>query len=274
MWSYAECASSARKKICQVDNSPWIAAEALRLARKGLPVFPCGPDKRPLTPNGFKDASTDPDIVHEWGARMPDALIGVPAGPRFVVIDLDLQHEDAQAWLDKYRNVIPLTRTHATRSGGKHLLFAPNDKVKCTAGKLCRGVDTRGHGGYIVWWPAHGFEVLHRDVLAPVPDWVVEALNPKPRPMERSSAYGITTSRICVNAPTSASLRGALRVLAGAKEGERNHALFWTACRMGEAIAAGIVNEQQALDLLTITGRQVGLSDHEIRATARSGFRR
>src|SRR5262249_61922978 len=77
----------------------------------------------------------------------------------------------------------------------------------------------------------------------------------------------------CVNAPTSVALRGALRVLAGAEEGERNHALYWTACRMGEAVRAGAINEQQALDLLTLVGRQVGLLDREIFITARSGIK-
>jgi hypothetical protein len=247
-----------RKDICR-----W--TEALKLAQSGIPVFICGADKKPLTANGFKDATINPDIIHEWWVRCPDALIGVPTGPRFVVIDLDLQHEDAQQWLEHNRPRLPLTRTHATRSGGKHLLFAPNDKMKCTASKLGPHIDTRGHGGYIIWWPACGLEVLHRDALAPVPDWIIEALNPKPVP--------ITTSRICVNAPSAASLRGALRVLAGAKEGERNTALYWTACRMGEAVRAGTINEQQALDLLTSVGRQVGLLDREILITARSGIK-
>src|SRR5262249_3838688 len=102
-------------------------------------------------------------------------------------------------------------------------------------------------------------------ILAPVPEWIVDALNPAPRP--------ITASRICVSAPSAASLRGALRVLAGAREGERNHALYWTACRMGEAVRGGTITETQALDLLLITGRQVGLSDWEIRATAKSGLK-
>jgi Bifunctional DNA primase/polymerase, N-terminal len=257
MQVYSERVSCARQIICR-EQEKW--THALHLAHKGHAVFPCGEDKRPLTLSGFKDATTDPDVIHEWWVRCPDALIGVPTGPKFVVIDLDLQHEEAQAWLAENRHRLPLTRTHATRSGGKHLLFASNAKVKCSVSKICRGVDTRGLGGYIVWWPACGLEVLHGGVLAPVPGWIIAALNPKPRP--------ITASRICVNAPTAASLRGALNVLAGAKEGERNHALFWTACRMGEAIHAGTISEAQALDLLTLTGRQVGLSDHEIRSTA------
>jgi hypothetical protein len=147
-----------------------------------------------------------------------------------------------------------------------HLLFAPNDKVKCSASKLGPHVDTRGHGGYVVYWPACGLEVLHGSVLAPVPDWIVEALNPKPVP--------ITTTRISMMAPSpsAASIRGALNVLANAREGERNHALFWVSCRMGEAMRAGTITESQALNLLTSVGRQVGLLDHEIARTARSGI--
>jgi hypothetical protein len=37
--------------------------EALWWAEQGIPVFPTGEDKRPLTRNGHKDASTDPDVV-------------------------------------------------------------------------------------------------------------------------------------------------------------------------------------------------------------------
>jgi hypothetical protein len=37
--------------------------EALRLAARGLPVFPSGQNKRPLTPCGFKNASTDATAV-------------------------------------------------------------------------------------------------------------------------------------------------------------------------------------------------------------------
>jgi hypothetical protein len=254
-----------RKNIC-----PW--TEALKLAQRGIPVFPCGPDKRPLTPNGFKDASADPDIVHDWWVRCPDALIGVPAGPKFVVIDLDLQHADAQQWHADNRYRMALSRKHRTPSGGLHVLHAPHDGVKCSASKLGPHIDTRGHGGYIIWWPACGLEVLHRDVLAPVPEWIVDALNPKPRPM--AQGVGITASRICANSPSAASLRGALKVLAGAKEGERNHKLYWVACRIGEAVRRGTLTEPQALDLLTSVGRSVGLLDREILVTARSAFQR
>jgi Bifunctional DNA primase/polymerase, N-terminal len=254
-----------RQEIC---HSFWTVA--LRLAWQGFLVFPCGPDKRPLVLGGFKAASLDPDVVSEWWMQWPEALIGIPAGIKFVVLDVDLQHEEAQAWLDHNRYRLPLTRTHATRSGGKHYLFAPNDGVKCSASKIAPHVDSRGHGGYIVYWPACGLEVLHRDVLAPAPDWIIEALNPKPAPIIQGRG---SFSGIHANKPTAASIRGALGVLANASEGERNHALYWTACRMGEAIHAGTITEAQALDLLTITGRDVGLPEWEIIRTAQSGIK-
>src|SRR5262249_48249573 len=109
-----------------------LVTEALKLARRGISIFPCGADKRPLTANGYKDASCDAETVHLWWTEHPDALIGVPTGQKFVVLDLDLQHADAQQWLEDNRHRLPLTRTHRTRSGGMHWLFAPNDKVRCS----------------------------------------------------------------------------------------------------------------------------------------------
>src|SRR5262249_20372537 len=105
----------------------------------------------------------------------------------------------------------------------------------------------------------------HGDVLAPVPEWIIDALRPRPielRPRTWSPSP----------APSSASIRGVLRVLADAREGERNRALFWSACRMGEAVRAGTITESEAIDLLVSVGRQVGLLDREILRTARSGF--
>jgi len=242
---------------------PWV--EALELARRGIPVFPCDQrSKTPLVASGFKAATTDPDRVHEWWTQQPAALIGVPTGDNFVVIDVDLQHVEAVEWLENNRHRLPPTRTHATRSGGKHFLFAPHNKVRCSAGKLGRHVDTRGDGGYIIWWPAVGLEVLHGDVLAPVPDWIIEALNPKPAPI---------VTRFSTSTPTSGSIRGALRVLADARVGERNRALFWASCRMAEAVRSRTITESEALDLVLAVGRQVGLLDQEIIRTAKSGFK-
>ena len=128
---------------------------ALALAAKSVPVFPCrnlpgnADDKKPHTLHGFKDASTDPAIIAQWWRQWPDALIGVPTGDRFVVLDLDLaKHVEALKWYDDNRDRLPGTRIHVTRSGGRHLLFRPHPAIKNSTSKIERGVDTRGIGGY------------------------------------------------------------------------------------------------------------------------------
>ena len=43
-----------------IDVKPDAKLEKLNwYVKRGWPLFPCGPDKKPLTKNGFKDASLD-----------------------------------------------------------------------------------------------------------------------------------------------------------------------------------------------------------------------
>jgi Protein of unknown function (DUF3631)/Bifunctional DNA primase/polymerase, N-terminal len=191
---------------------------ALDLAARGLPVFPCGDDKRPLVAHGFKDASADAKLIDHWWGRWPHALIGVPTGIKFVVLDVDLQHVEAQEWYGRAN--LPTTRTHITRSGGRHVLFKPDDRVGCTAGKIWKHIDTRGRGGYIVWWPACGLEVMHGGALAEVPGFILRALeSPTPPPSAPP------TRRWQGNASGRAQrqINGIIRTIAGASQGERNH---------------------------------------------------
>jgi putative DNA primase/helicase len=73
-------------------------AAALGYARRGWPVFPCRPwpDKRPLSAHGFKDATTDEEVLRRWWSRWPNALIGTPTGLSFVAFDVDPRHGGAE----------------------------------------------------------------------------------------------------------------------------------------------------------------------------------
>jgi Bifunctional DNA primase/polymerase, N-terminal len=251
--------------------------EALELARNGVAVFPCinrpgdPSDKAPLTPHGFKDATCDPDIVHRWWTRWRNALVGVPAGVRFVAIDLDLRHEDAQRWYDQNRDRLPLTRTHVTRRSGRHLLFKPSSQVGCTVSKLGPHIDTRGLGGYVVWWPACGLELLHAGALAPVPSWVIEKLRSAP---VISIFAPPAQQQIHISAGQAKNkLDGIIRTIAFAQEGERNSRTFWGACRMAEMVRAKLLDRSAAISLVIEAASRNGLTRQEALRTAQSAFR-
>jgi putative DNA primase/helicase len=242
--------------------------ETLRLAAQGHRVFPCQDNKAPLTPNGFKDASSDPDTIGRWWTRWPNALIGVPTGEKFVVLDCDLQHTEAQYWY--LRANLPITRTHATRSGGRHLLFAPNDTVKCTAGKIHPHIDTRGRGGFIIWWLAFGFEALHADVLAEVPPFILRALE---RQRETALCYLAAPAQFDTPESSERKLEGVLRTIAQATEGTRNQVLYWGSCRLAEMTAIGLLSRDTAMALALSAASRSGLPRLEAMRTVKSAFR-
>jgi hypothetical protein len=248
--------------------------------RTGWHCFPCLANKAPACPRGFHAATNDPATLIDLWRRHPGPLVGVATGPRSGIVCLDIDCGEgksnaasARAWLAENKNRLPRSRRHETQSGGVHALFKHAPGFRCSTSLIALGVDTKGEaradkdGGYFIFWPAAGTQVLTDAPLAPAPHWLIGELNPRPKPI---SAFAAPKAEA---APCAASIRGALRVLAGAREGERNSALFWVSCRMGKAVRAGAITEIEALALLTSVGRQVGLSDREIVRTARGGLR-
>lgn len=145
------------------------------------------------------------------------------------------------------------------------MLFRPDPAIKCTSGKLHPHVDTRGLGGYCIWWPAEGLPVEHAALLADVPEWILEALRPKSLPAPEPT---------CGYDSAGAWLRGLVRVVAGASEGQRNRALFWAACRAGEAIRAGKASREWTASVLIEAAARAGLAAAEAQRTISSGFAR
>jgi hypothetical protein len=154
----------------------------LALARKGIKVFPCRQDKSPYTSNGFNAGTTDADKIRRWWDVWPDALVGVPTGQGLSVLDVDLKGATVEERLAELPQGLPPTRMHVTRSGGRHYVFSdPKGRLRTRAG-LLPGIDTRGKGGYVVWWsdsPPNG------DVL-PIPPWLLK-LAPTPKPVKKDA---------------------------------------------------------------------------------------
>jgi hypothetical protein len=159
------------------------------------------------------------------------------------------------------------TRIHQTGSGGLHLLFRHNEFVRGWAGKIALGVDTRGNGGYVIWWPAYGCSVLSDAPIAPWPNWLLEKLKPKPRPQaaaRRISASGGT-----------GRMFGLIRTVAEASEGQRNSVLHWAGCRAGEMVTTGEIDETSAFELLMRAAARCGIDREgkKTESTLRSAIR-
>lgn len=97
------------------------------LLGRPLPIFPCFPNKRPMTPHGYKDATTD-FFKFEKMRKQEEYLIGVPTGEisGFDVLDID---EAGIEWSQTELPTIP-SRVHITRSGGLHILFNHHQELK------------------------------------------------------------------------------------------------------------------------------------------------
>jgi predicted P-loop ATPase len=147
---------------------------ALELAEQGIPVFPCLADKSPAIkgPGGHNDASADPTVVRALfkKAGKAAALVGVPTGPASGLDVLDIDYRNGGgAWEDDNLDELPETRVHRTpglpkKAGdpvmpGRHYVFKHSPGVRCSAGKLGKGVDIRSDGGYACWPPSDGYTV-------------------------------------------------------------------------------------------------------------------
>jgi hypothetical protein len=269
---------------------------ALWLAARGVPCFPCHDSKYPACPQGFKNATAVEKELRILWAHFPGPLIGVPTGAQFVVLDLDLQHVEAQAWYAEHVGTkLPPTRTHVTRSGGRHLFFRPHPDVKNSTGIIERGIDTRGEGGFIIWWPAIGLEVTRRNVLAPVPDFLLDKLA-KPAVDDPLARYAATVNTIMSSAGAGANagtnvvpfrrpdapllqctrLQAILNAVARAPSGERNQLTFWGACKIRDMIAGREIDHAEgasAYNALVAAAANTGLSYREIKRTVESALR-
>ena len=142
----------------------WLLDDALALARKGFKVFPLTPKtKRPSTPTGCVDASTDEATVRaRWGTSLAAARnIGVACQNVFV-LDVDVKK------LDGFRDLkdmeerfgsLPKRFAVKTPSGGRHYYFKrPKEPMVGRVGVPLDGrptaVDVRVGNQYVVAPPS------------------------------------------------------------------------------------------------------------------------
>jgi Bifunctional DNA primase/polymerase, N-terminal len=236
----------------------------------GLPAFPCHSDKRPASPRGFKDAALPESGLATLWARHPGELIGVPTGAisGFDVLDVDPRH-GGRIWYDDHRHKLPATRIHRTRSGGLHVLFKHCEGLRNSAGKIAPGVDVRGDGGYLVWWPAEGLEVREHS-LTDLPQWPLWLLPSLMNPPKAPEPVYPKSQETFATLP---SIEGLVRAVATAPLGQRNAVTYWAAHRMRENVQEGKIGEALARDILIEAAFRAGLPTREAALTINSAMR-
>lgn len=140
--------------------------QALRLVGLGYSVFPLVPnDKKPITENGFKDATNDRVQVAKWWTDNPNANIGIRTGGGLVVVDVDRLPKDGvkkvlpNPWLEPVTERLEELGADSvieSPTGGFHLYFKAGNlpaelgEIRNSESKIAEGVDVRAEGGYIV----------------------------------------------------------------------------------------------------------------------------
>ncbi len=225
--------------------------------------------KRPLYAGWLGDATTDPvPIGRVWRSDIGTPNIGVVAGERVDVIDIEAQHVAAFREAASSRR-LPAKPTGRSGRGGLHLYVTPLGLG--TRRLMLDGVhigELKGSGGVLVppsvTTGPYTWLLAPTDVpIAPATGWL-GGLADRPRPEWPRPAGRLSPSRAV------ALVAGLYRVVAGAAEGERNAMLFWASSRAAEHG----VDRAAAAEILLVAARKAGLPEPEALATISSGLRR
>lgn len=252
---------------------------------RGLTIIPLKPRSKiaAVSWGDFQSSRPILDQLQTWFADKPDRNAGILTGAcsGVVVLDIDANRggEDSVAKLG------PLPQTPSVTTGnGRHLYFQhPGFDVSNQVDTL-PGVDLRGDGGYVVAPPSvhenghlYEWEIgLDEIPLAPLPESLLKLVaERKDRADEdcgrcaetsTSTAYGLKAlSQECVS-------------LAELPKGTRNSELNITACKIGQLIGAGELDETEARGRLIEACERNGLVRDDklssVRATINSGIKK
>jgi hypothetical protein len=251
-----------------------LRAWALHFAERGWHVFPITPGakKPPVIDRWETRASTDPDQIHRWWRRIPHS-IGIATGPSgLVVVDLDTRKHGQPApdrWATlgvgsgvgvlrmlacQHGTTVTPTYAVTTPSGGWHLYYtAPTGTaLRNTHDVIGFKIDTRAHGGYVVApgsaVPPSGYELIDDRDPAELPDWLHQALAPKPPTALSAPAQTVATNP---DGYTSAAVRGEVQRVRTAPPGQHNAVLCRAAYALGQLVGAGLLDYGSARAELT-----------------------
>jgi hypothetical protein len=285
-------------KTNSVNDQPNLTA-ALNLAAAGLPVFPAGPDKRPLLAGWQEKATTEEEQIRKWWGGYPPALPAIVVGRAgLVVIDCD-RHPGGNDGIKAFNRLlsangaklanVPMTRT---ARGGAHVFFRqpPGEQLGNGRGELPDGIDVRGVGGFVIapgaesdgkrWQSANDrpslADAFKTGTIPELPQWLANIIRSNRQSNggaldEEARGFAEANSRSRGEAYAAAALNGAVAELSAAPTGKRNETLNAVAFRLGRMIARGWVDEKTVADaLLGACDANKYLREHGHRATIKT----
>ena len=223
------------------------------------------------------------------GRNGPAPTLASPQGARSGIFVLDVDGKVGKASLvalqDKHGR---LPKTVTVKTGkGRHLYFrCDGARVGNSAGRLGKGIDVRGDGGYVVAaGSVHVSGAVYRYVdgrgledieVASAPEWLIELIS-APRSADRvevePSAHEIPAGEVDrARAYADAARRRELDRLGKAPNHQRNDTLNRAAFKLGQLAPYSIFNITEVANDLARVAREVGLDDHEIGPTIQSGL--
>ena len=250
---------------------------ALQYASRGLMVFPCGIDKKPLTANGFKSASKDLEQIRAWWTDNPSASIGMPTGPEngLWVLDIDMPDGPKSLYeIEKKNARVPDTLIQKTGGGGVQYFWKWNGRdIRNSSSKIGKNIDVRGNGGYVILPPSGHlsggkYEWAKKRQAIEAPAWLADlALGESTPEIRKAKPAPLGTTKY-----GQAAMLGEIRILRQQGEGSRNDQLNRAAFCLGQLVAGGELDEFEATTMLTTTAQALGLDTKEIPATLKSGM--
>ena len=222
---------------------------ALLYAKAGLSIFPVRANKKPLTPHGLKDATTDEAIIRAWWTKWPHADIAWAVPADILVVDLDSKHDDI-AKFERHdgRTLASIeTPTATTPSGGRHVFFNANGHEYRNGTRVEGCCDLRTQGGYVVLPGAeNGREWLKSldGPWAPAPEWLPHG---KERKAFEHAPNGAASGNIGDDPAALAFLDEACTAIRDAKRGEQEATLHKKCFAVGGLVGAGRLRDQTAL---------------------------
>ena len=180
---------------------------ALSLSSSGIPIFPVKPDKSPYIKLWQDKATTDQGMVKKWWRQWPDANVAIPTGNKSGLVAVDVDVKNGVNGFESLSTIEAMfgqqgTRRIETPSGGVHLIYICNQKVRNRVG-IIDGIDIRGDGGYIVTQGSviggSAYKVIHdvppEEMTMEMVSWINDTQNTKP-PSEMGVGKGERNTQI------------------------------------------------------------------------------